>query len=343
MSAECPVPHGQDVTFKDLQNLQRDKTPIAGIARQIHAGTYDFSEHDQLLASISTPEEARVAWYRSGKPVRNAIVSALSFDVVDAALGHRPERPPLGLVGTTQEVFVSEEIGTKYEERESLPGLSYADPYAYIRDGITNALRTELSSQILLNYYSFQKGYDTPTTRAYERYAQWIDIAKRFKVQTTDQIGFIDGGITNDTHFMSRTLQAIPGAVKKRYGEDAPVEKIVEIAKNSDTFVIHTSQLIRPTFLALKRSFFVFTRMGIDPKNLYTIVEDAGKEHIDLCPDAYKVAKGSFAPEWIDEREMSVRTNCPAMVSIDGKGSSIERLWDWYLELIQPVWEQEAA
>lgn len=309
-----------------------------------------------------TPEEA-LEIYHLGKQERYTLTGVMVARFVDVAIKSRPQAEPYGLVG-----FPINHSTWKEDEKAELKvikWLAVPEPFRLLDIHMTRTLGTAYSAWIR-NMAKFSKEQPKhPDSQVYKRLKQWTDFYHRFlpltpegSVDQGEDIGttfnpvFTESGtgILTAVRFMTSMLRVIPQVLER----DIPWQEITpdlltQTAKNTypllakNAMLPFDAQSIVHDVLSNEALFyddsFCFGRdrenypyhRGIFDPSRFVAKKVTNGHRIDMRDDTLMWTEYYAGRTKTSGQKATI--GCPAMVDVDGTGSSVKKLWDWHVDI----------
>lgn len=355
--------------YRETTSLPR--VNITPAARNIHATGFKRLQNDPIsperhFLGLSwkkpfnpTPEEA-IEIYHQGKAERYALTSIIASRVIDRAIAQRSKREPYGLVGLPIDPETWEEnleVGLQVIEWIALP-----EPFRlldiYMHRTLAFAWACEMYT---LDKLSKENPKDT-ISQAYKRLKQWegfyheflpltsrgtIDLGEDTVVTYNPVFTEITTGIGTATRLMASLLRIVPKVCERElpYQEITP-ELLTDVAKNSFPFiaknamtgldlqkVIHdvlSNEAFTSRYPFDNHAYHPYFQGRLDP--LYFALKKGSQGYrLDMHEGVERQAEYHMAQFKGSGQKYTV--GCPAMVNVDETGSSVQKLWDWHVDI----------
>lgn len=362
--------------YKESDALPR--VNIALIVKDIYNNGFKKPQNDlipprrRLLDMIEeksfklTPEEA-IKIYHLGKPERYALTSIIAAPVIDYALARRTERNPYGLIGFPVDPNTWNEDTTG--KLEVVKCIALPEPFRMLDIHMIRTLSEAYAIQMkYLDKFS-QKHPNDNLSQAYRRLKLWEYFYKKFLPKDSD--GYLDLGPETDFNlngvfteagtgigtaaiFMASLLRVIPKICER----DLPWQEITpdvltDTAKNSFPLLARNAML--PLDVQLVTHEIISNEVLFDnlknrhchgiynPHYLRTF--DPSHFVLKKGPQGYRVdfrdslwKQAEYYMSLTKGTGQKYTVGCPAMVDVDGAGSSIRKLWDWHVDITGKIY-----
>ena len=236
--------------------------------------------------------------------------SALAIgEIVAAAVEHRKDHPPLGLLtmrGKNAQIKKGLSITETFKDID----LKFAETLEFYAAAVLSGFQDNLAGDSCNSLKETKYKISQQLGELPEKYAHY-----------KDAFGLLRAGIATGITEISRTLQTIPAVYQKEFPGEQPIsEELKQIARNSYPLVVQLA--------SMDLGKFAFLSTELDAKRLrYQLVN---------TPRGLALA----LPSSLNYQHSTDSKGCPALVDL-GLGSAVKRIWKWYLEIAAEIYEQK--